>query len=72
MLQFLHLVRLETLEPDATISTMLFQLATVVAFMAGTSMAAVCTGSSQREEGEVYSVYPASKAVWETEVRAKM
>jgi hypothetical protein len=43
---------------------MLFKLGTIFAIMAGTTLAAVCPGSSSREEGDPFSVYPASKAVW--------
>jgi hypothetical protein len=42
---------------------MLFKLGAVLGVMTGTTLAAVCPGSSSREEGDPFSVYPASKAV---------
>lgn len=43
---------------------MIFKLGVILATVAGSTLAAVCPGSSSTEEGDPFSVYPASKAVW--------
>lgn len=50
---------------------MLFEFGTILAIMAGTTLAVVCPGSSSKEEGDPFSVYPASRAVWPAAVSQK-
>jgi hypothetical protein len=51
-----------TLDIPTAMTIMLFKFGAVLAIMTGTTLAVVCPGSSSREEGDPFSVYPASGA----------